>query len=377
MASGKVFDAAKALNSIADKVGYTVGTTVPPRLEALLQRLAKAGHLGESGEELVPMAHEAIKKGLEFLGNTLEVPRDRIPLPGFLGDLVYEVLNEGIDSAARGAGDHPKAGEKPADKSKGGADDGTRMGYVDSDTNTWFPSDCTHRKAPFTPKGGAPAPRISLKQALERGHEIHQRGCVSDAEIAAAKEKSMTTAPASDPSKTSGASASGAAPSAPKAAPSADSIGGYLRLFREEDPTASEGLINAYLAATATNAELKKKFDTVFPKNAYADFRFILKQPPDRWNALLDTFIGVKKDGQDEKAQTARAVDELNTHLAKVPAFAVQEVERSKARIEARKRAWAEEDRTKSFSPTTLLVTVIALVLLLGSAAAIYIYHFR
>ncbi|WKZ28791.1 MAG: hypothetical protein QY323_04635 [Patescibacteria group bacterium] len=386
--SDKMINLAKLLGSQADKLGYKIGGKLPAVIESFLDSLIKKGQLGENLEELIPGAHKVLSKGIEFLGNVFELPKDDIKkvVPGFLGDVLYEALNEAVDAMGRGAGDAPKAADKAPEDSKPAdaphaLDPGQMKGFVVG--GQLHKSNCTTASRPRGFKGEKSPEDITVLDAIKRRHALSYCGCwgtPSEVEALEAQVKA-SFAPATEPKATK-AEAPTETP-APKPEKPKYSLFDHLKRFYEEDPYAYMRTVdNAFRKLIAEDHDLKVKFYTAFEQYDYATFLYVVKKPNEYWHAELDMLIGQPKRDKSilkrELAEFDRMFDSLCEH---VDAFAKwlltitmdSEGKTSKQRRDARKKQWKKRDEKRVLKTrvTGYVVSGLALV----GVATYFIYN--
>ncbi|MFA5854337.1 MAG: hypothetical protein WC866_04625 [Patescibacteria group bacterium] len=369
MSDDKLFNLAKLLGSQADKFGYKLGGKLPSVLESLLSSLIKKGQLGENLEEMVPGAHALISKGIEFLGNVFELPKDEVKklIPGFLGDVVYEAFNEAIDAMGRGAGDAPKEGKKPTEESGSAEalDPGMMKGFVVG--GQLHKSNCTTAPRPRAFKGEKSPEDITVRQAVERRHALSYCGCwgtTSAVDQLEAQVKALVFA-------TSTATEVEVPPETPelKIEKPKGSLYVFLKRFSEEEPLLFMEIVDgAFRPITARDHGLKVKFYKAFDNSGtYEDFLYVLKSPNEHWHVMLDDLIGEPKRDQStfkrELAEFARMFDALIEQMEKVPAWCKGVSDASKRRTKAFKAECAARDakRTRNAKATKYVVSFIAL----------------
>lgn len=363
-ADNKVFNLAKLFSSHADKFGYKVGEKLPTILESLLKSFAKRGQIGEDFEELVPGAHTLISKGVEFLANVFELPKDEIKkvIPGFLGDMVYETLNEAIDAMGRGAGEAPKNGKKPDEEPKAAdavkLDPGQMKGFVVG--GQLHKSNCTTASRPRASKGEKSPEDITVLDAVKRRHALSYCGCwgtPSEVEALEAQVKASIV-PASEPKATQAevkAETSASAPEKPKAK---GVLFNYMQRFRKEEPLLFMQIVDgAYRPLTAEDHGLKTKFFQAFNSDTgacYEDFLALIMSPNANWHQMLDELIGEPKKDQ---SKWKREIEQFSVWCQGVSAELRDSTKAFKATCAAR-----DATRTRNAKATKYVVSFTALV---------------
>ncbi len=354
MSDGKVIDFAKMFSSKADKFGYKLGGKLPSGLEGLLKWLSKKGELGDDLERLSPEFYAWITKLVELGAEIVEVPRDKIPVPGFLGDLIYEFLNEAIDAAGRGAGDAgdaPKAGDKPAEPKKD--DPGLLKGFVIG--GQFHKSNCTTVDRPRGKfKADKPPEDITLADAIKRRHALSYCGCwgtPSETDQLAERVKASiapaTTSATTPVPTTAKAETKAEAPkSKPEPKPGSGTLFALLRKLSEDEPFMFAKVSDLYRSLTAKDMDLKKKFFQAFHNNgSYEDLKYLLTQPNDLWDEWLDDYIG--EPTPEKRSTLARQREEFERmflavieNLDRVPAWAVEQRTKSHTRSQKLDDEW-------------------------------------
>lgn len=386
--SDKMINLAKLLGSQADKFGYKLGGKLPAVIENLLSSFIKKGQLGENLDELVPGAHALISRGIEFLGNVFELPKDDIKkiVPGFLGDVLYEALNEAIDAMGRGAGDAPKEAAKASEDSKSAdaplaLDPGQMKGFVVG--GQLHKSNCTTASRPRAFKGEKSPEDITVLDALKRRHALSYCGCwgtTSEVDALEAQVKA-SFAPATEPKATK-VEAPTETP-APKPEKPKYSLFDHLKRFYDEDPYAYMRTVdNTFRKLTAEDHDLKVKFYTAFEQHDYATFLYVVKKPNEYWHAELDMLVGQPKRDKSilkrELAEFDRMFDALCEQIealaAWIPTITVDaNGKSSKQRRDARKVAWKKRDEKRAHN--ALVTKYVVSFMALGSVIAYFIFN--
>ncbi len=296
-ADNKVINVAKLFSSHADKFGFKVGEKLPDLLENLLNGFVKRDQIGKNFEELVPGSHVLISKAIEFLANVLELPKEKVKklVPGFLGDVLHETINEAIDAMGRGAGEAPKDGKKPdkGDKTADAVklDPGSMKGFVLG--GQLHKSNCTTAERPRGKfKGDKPPEDITVLDALKRRHALSYCGCWGSPSEVEELEAQVKAAIA--PAATAKVETKAEAPaSKPESKPGSGTLFSLLMRLREEEPHMFAQVHDLYRSLTAKDMDLKKKFFVVFHNNgSYDDLRRLFEQPNDLWDEWLSDYIG-------------------------------------------------------------------------------------
>lgn len=280
----KIFDPGEMPMPLIDEAGDKFGHKLVDVLDFLAKKLGFAG-VADLPEEVKVIGPTLIK----LAGGGLTVRRDLVPIKGTLGDLVTKYLNTFVDSTSRGAAKgvkDAKSGEADRPKSGPSEDLLETKGYVLS--GTWIPTGCTHQQRPKWVKDGD---LITLREALERGHELHLK-CLkaSPEDKNALAAGNLPSAKDSGPEKEEKTMNRTEHPSNP--ATPVKTLGQLMAEYHRKDPVCAKALEDVMDVIEGKHPEIMEKFREVAPLMSVEDLPRFLNPDPAFWNRKLDDFRG-------------------------------------------------------------------------------------
>lgn len=301
-----LFDPKQMGVPFVDEYGEEAGRRLAGFAETAAKRLGY-----ESLQDVPEHVRAAIAFVVKALVGGVHVEEKNVPgANATLRKLIADYANTAIDSGGRGFAKRVKDGgakdDAKADKAAVSDDVLNQKGFVQSGT-TWIPLGCTHN---LRPKWVKDSDLIDVRDALERGHELHLKCLKASPEVkqalAAGNLPSVTpAAPAADPKKENKPMST---ETASKPLSSAKTLGQLKAEFRLLDPVGAEALEDVLDVYGRNDPILEEKFREVARFMSVNDLKAFAYADPARWHRMLDDLRGGANPIQDGILRTVAKV---------------------------------------------------------------------